>query len=202
MMCHSDIDRYFEKGKYNKMWYQTEAKELINLLPDFFMLPILRIFAVTSMSTSIEANVHLALKASIQWIRNEQFTGFLPNQILYLNLIKQGKDVPGRKIMNFIRALEGDENAVVVDIWMCRAFNMINPRVLPNGRPYWKTPTTKEYNFIENYVIQDAKKRGVTPREYQAIIWTGIKLEQGFLSKNVTWSELIRYKKGLFPILI
>ena len=197
----NNLDHYFTLGKNSKFWYKDESEKICTLLPEFTNLPIIRIFAVTSMTTSIEANVHLALKACLQWTKDQPFKGFLPNQITYLNLIKQGKDVPGRKIMNFIRALEGDENAVVVDIWMCRAFNMINERPL-RGRIYFRSPSKWEYDYIESYVRGDAKRRDVTPRQYQSMIWSGIKLEQGFLSKNVTWSELIRYKKGLFPILL
>jgi len=193
----SKLDNYFDKGFHQKDWYVNEVNNLIYLLPEFKDLPIVRVFAVTSMSSSIESNVHLAIKALLQWKRNEPFTGFLPNQILYLNLLRQGKDVPGRKIMSFIRALEGDEEAVVVDIWMCRAFNIIRERPL-RGRSYFRSPSKKEYDCIESFVKIDAKRRGVTPRQYQAIIWTGIKTEQGFLSKNVCWSDLLITKKGLF----
>ena len=164
------IDTYFSKGYFHKDWYEDEANKLKQLLPEFEGLPIIRVFAVTSMTTNIEANVHLALKALLLWKKGLPFKGFLPNQILYLNQIKEGKDVKGRKIMTFIRALEGDENAVVVDIWMCRAFGVLNARILPNGRPYFKAPSKKDYDYVEKYVRQDCIKRGVTPRQYQSIV--------------------------------
>jgi len=198
MSLSKQLDTYFANGLFHRYWYENEANKIKSLLPEFEGLPIIRVFAVTSMTTSIEANVHLGIKALLQWKRNLPFKGFLPNQIMYLNLIKEGKDVPGRKIMSFINALEGDENAVVVDIWMCRAFNVIESRVLPSGRSYFKSPTKKVYDFVENYVKIDCIKRGVTPRQYQSIIWSGIKTEQGNLSKNVCWSDLIIKKKGMF----
>jgi uncharacterized protein YbaA (DUF1428 family) len=191
------VDYYLEKGMSDKDWYSEEAKSICTLLPEFKGLPILRCFAVTSMTTSIEANVHLAIKALVQLKKGKQFTGFLPNQITYLNLIKEGKDVPGRKIQNFINALEGNEDSVVVDIWMCKLFGTIRERDL-HGRTYYLAPTTREYNCIETFVRQDAKRVGITPRQYQACVWSAIKKENSTISKNVSWSILLHKKRGMF----
>lgn len=192
-----NISGYIDSGKCHKDWYDYEADSLIKLLPEFKGFPIIRAFAITSMTTSIEANVCLALKALQQMKRGEDFNRFLPNQITYLNLMKQGKDVPGRKIMSFIRALEGDENSVVVDIWMCRAFGLNKKRNL-NGRVYHVVPTKKEYDAIENFVKKDSKKHGLSPRQYQAVVWGAIKSQESVVSKNVSWSDILYNKKGLF----
>lgn len=193
----SKIDRYIAKGFDQKDWYDREAESLIELLPEFKCLPIIRCFAVTSMTTSIEANVHLAIKALLQLKNNKPFIGFLPNQKLYLELIKNGNDVPGRKIMNFIKALEGDVNSVVVDIWMCRAFDLIKERKLPNGRDYFRSPSKSDYDLIEDAVKFYSYLCAIPPRDMQAIIWSGIKREQG-VTKNVSWSTLLRNKRGIF----
>jgi hypothetical protein len=193
----NQVSKYLINGRYHKDWYTREPEKLYELLPEFEGLPILRAFAVTSMTTSIEANVCLAIKALLQIKRGQDFAGFLPNQILYLNLVKSGQDVPGRKIMNFIRALEGDKNAVVVDIWMCRAFGLINSRTLPDGRNYWKAPTNKEYSAIEYFCRKDAAYLGMEPRQYQSCLWAGIKKEQG-MTTNVSWSDILQRKKGMF----
>jgi hypothetical protein len=197
MLDISKIQYYIDKGMYHKDWYTDEPQKLFKLLPEFSEIPILRVFAVTSMTTSIEANVHLAVKALLQWKRGEQFTGYIKNQVTYLNMIRDGKDVPGRKIMSFIKALEGDINSVVVDIWMCRAFGLAHRRKFKN-REYWLAPSKKEYDLIENFCREDAKRIGVEPRQYQSIIWGAIKKEQGIVSSNVTWSALLMKKKGMF----
>ena len=123
------------------------------------------------------------------------FTGFLPNQIKYLDLIKAGHDVPGRKIMSFIKALEGDNYAVVVDIWMTRAFGTARLRQYDN-RKTTLAPTKREYDAIEAYCRLEAIIRGVTPREYQSIIWTGIKRAESPLSRETCWSDLIMKRRG------
>lgn len=201
----SKIPEFIEKGSFHKDWFSKESGKLYELLPEFKGFPLERVFAVTSMTTSIEANVHLALRALIQWRKQEPFTRFLPTQIIYLNLIREGKDVPGRKIMSFIKALEGDANAVVVDIWMCRAFGLNKDRILKrpvkNGfinRKYTYSPSKKEYDIIERYCKDYAWWYDCEPRQIQSMIWAGIKQEQGNLSKNVSWSDLLRKKKGMF----
>jgi uncharacterized protein YbaA (DUF1428 family) len=196
----SKIEYYLSRGQWHKDWYTYEANKLHELLPEFNGLPIVRCFAVTSMTTSIEANVHLAIKALLQIKRGECFHGFLPTQKQYLEKIQQGHDVPGRKIMSFIRALEGDKNAVVVDIWMCKAFGVLESRRLGPDRKYYKSPSRKVYEAIENYCIAEAHRLGIEPRQYQSIVWAAIKSELG-MTRNVSWSDLLIKKKGMFPFI-
>jgi uncharacterized protein YbaA (DUF1428 family) len=194
------IPYYLEKGKDHKDWYKTESEKLINLLPEFEGLPIIRCFAVTSMTTNIEANVHLALKALCQMKKGLPFMGYLPVMQDYLYISTSGKDVKGRKIMNFIRALEGDVDAVVVDIWMTHTFGTIQERAL-RGRTYYRSPSKAEYDKIEDYIKFDAYIINCDPREYQSMVWAGIKSTQSTISKNVTWSDLLLKKKGMFSFI-
>jgi hypothetical protein len=196
----TNINRYIEKGFDHKDWYTTESQALIELLPEFSDLPIIKTFAVTSMTTSIEANVHLAIKALLQIHRNEKFIGYLPNQRMYLNMVKNGINVPGRKIGDFIKALEGDVNAVVVDIWMCRAFGIEHKRVLNDKRNYFRAPSKKEYDAIENFCRAYAYLNNIKARQVQSMIWAGIKREQG-VTNNVSWSILLRKKRGCFSFI-
>lgn len=193
---HNFIYKHIQNGMDHKDWYTTEAHRLMELFPEFAGLPIIRCFAVTSMKTSIEANVHLAIKALLQIKRNEPVKGFLPAQALYLNLIRQGMDVPGRKIMSFINALEGDKNAVVVDMWMCRAFNLEVKREWKNSI-IDKAPSKAVYDEIEWKCRLIAAHNGWEARQVQSMIWAGIKRERG-ISKNVSWSDLIIKKRGIF----
>lgn len=199
----SNIGHYLNNGQFHKDWYPNEVEKVINLLPEFENLPIIRVFAVTSMTTSIEANVSLAIKALQQMSREEEIKGFLPAQITYLNLIRNGFDVPGRKIGNFIRALEGDVNSVVVDIWMCRAFGTYATRMLRVGNRYRKyglAPTKREYDTIEQFCVKDAARLGIEPRQYQSIIWAGIRRDLG-IQRNITWSDLLIKKRGMFSFI-
>jgi hypothetical protein len=203
IMDTSHLEYYLCRGQFHKDWYTHEANNLYDLLPEFEGLPIIRAFAVTSMTTSIEANVHLAIKALLQMKRGEPFEGYLPAQKHYLELIAGGHDVPGRKIMSFIRALEGDVNAVVVDIWMCKAFGLLENRTLKAGdrvRSYYKSPPKRVYEAIEQFCRCDAQRLGIEPRQYQSIIWAAIKSELG-MTRNVSWSNLLVKKRGFYPFI-
>lgn len=196
----SNVHQYVNEGWDHKDWYATESRLLLELLPEFKGLPILRTFAITSMTSSIESNVHLAIKALLQMKRDEPIIGFLPTQRVYLERVRRGMDVPGRKIMSFIQALEGRADAVVVDIWMCKAFGLLKTREVPvNGRQrtYYAAPTRRQYDAIEAYVIDKAFQIGIEPRQLQPIIWSAVKREFG-LTNNVMWSELLIKKRGMF----
>lgn len=195
----SNINTYLANGQEFKDWYDQEANRLVNLLPEFSGLPVLKVFAITSILSSIESNVHQAIKALMQWRRGEEFNGFLPAQIKFLNLVKEGKEIPGRKVRNFIEALEGNPLAVVVDLWMVRAFNMQKIRTLSTGRTWEYSPSKSEYNQIADFVRGHAPEINVEPRQYQSILWCGIRKTKGYRPQNQYWSDLVMQKRGTFP---
>jgi hypothetical protein len=66
----------------------------------------------------------------------------------------------GQKTNAFARAIAGDENAVVIDVWMLRALGIEK-----------KTPTQSQYKEMAKAVTLVANKHGMTPRAMQALIW-------------------------------
>ena len=66
----------------------------------------------------------------------------------------------GPKTNAFARAIAGDENAVVVDVWMMRAAAM------PTD-----SPNKKQYDEVASAVTEVSVKYGLTPRTAQALIW-------------------------------
>ena len=66
----------------------------------------------------------------------------------------------GLKTNAFARAIAGDGNAVVVDVWMCRAARL--------GKD---APNKGEYNAIAEAVRTVAAEYGMTPAMMQAMIW-------------------------------
>ncbi len=67
--------------------------------------------------------------------------------------------VRGPKVTAFWRALAGDPDAVVLDIWMFRTFG------LPD------TPTNRVYEATAEAFLAAAKSIGVSARDLQASIW-------------------------------
>jgi thermostable 8-oxoguanine DNA glycosylase len=66
----------------------------------------------------------------------------------------------GQKTNAFAKAIAGDENAVVIDVWMLRALGIEK-----------KTPTQSQYKEMAKAVTLVANKHGMTPRAMQALIW-------------------------------
>ena len=66
----------------------------------------------------------------------------------------------GLKTNAFARAIAGDTDAVVIDVWMCRAANLGTD-----------SPNKTQYNFLADAVRDAAQLFGLTPRTAQALIW-------------------------------
>jgi hypothetical protein len=79
------------------------------------------------------------------------------------------------------------------------AFELSKTRRL-GSRTYYYSPTTKEYDEIEEKIKELAFMFSYSPRQMQSMIWAGIKQEQG-MTKNVSWSDLLRRKKGMFNFI-
>jgi hypothetical protein len=66
----------------------------------------------------------------------------------------------GQKTNAFAKAIAGNEDAVVIDVWMLRALGIEK-----------KTPTQGQYKVMADAVTAVATKHGMTPRAMQALIW-------------------------------
>ena len=70
----------------------------------------------------------------------------------------------GLKTNAFAKAIAGDEEAVVIDVWMLRAVGIER-----------KTPNQTQYKELEDAVKKVAFDNGMTPRAMQALIWIMIR---------------------------
>ena len=81
----------------------------------------------------------------------------------------QGFDaLKGDKVNAFARAIAGDSEAVVVDVWMCRAAGLDRD-----------APTVVQYREVTSAVRSLARQWGLDPATMQALIW--IKVRGGAL---------------------
>jgi hypothetical protein len=67
----------------------------------------------------------------------------------------------GQKTNAFARAIAGDTDAVVIDVWMIRAAGMDASKGVNKG----------DYNMLADTVRKIADEHGITPRTAQALIW-------------------------------
>jgi hypothetical protein len=126
-----------------------------------------------NLETTLEvgATVVSAFSPRERWARNvvnavkfslgEPVTA-LGNNIRMANAgLELGYDaLKGMKTNAFARAIAGDENAVVIDVWMLRALGIEK-----------KTPNQTQYHAMAKAVTEVATLHGMTPRAMQALIW-------------------------------
>jgi DNA topoisomerase-1 len=173
-------------------WYEGSKKELQEIFGDDADLMI-DFLAACSTGSDVTSNVALALKAYRQYKTGEEFKGYLPTVIVQLKAAVAGKPFGGPKIENFTAALKGDTGGVAVDRWVARAFNL-----LEEGQ---KRPTKRAFDFIKQWVTEEAKACGLTPRQFQAAIWSGIKFEQTGDGSNEAYETHIKRRMAKDPKL-
>jgi hypothetical protein len=90
-----------------------------------------------------------------------------------LEIYQQTGKIGGNKVPEFARALLGDDDSIVLDTWMAKAIvNEPDPSVKHFGRK----ATKKAAQVLVQTV---AKRLGISPRECQAAIWSGMFRETG-----------------------
>jgi len=95
--------------------------------------------------------------------------GLANNLIMARNSLTMGFDaLKGPKTNAFARAIAGDTDAVVIDVWMMRAAGMDND-----------SPTIGQYRSLSESVRLVAEEFGITPRTAQAVIWIVIRGSAG-----------------------
>ncbi len=70
----------------------------------------------------------------------------------------------GDKVRAFYRAIMGDAQAVVLDVWMMRAAGWTKA-----------TLTSKEYESLAAALLAAASREGVDPANFQAVVWTHVR---------------------------
>jgi hypothetical protein len=127
-----------------------------------------------NLNTTLEigATVVSAFSPRERWARNvmnavkfslgEEMTGVLGNntRMAEKGLTMGFEALKGLKTNAFARAIAGNENAVVIDVWMLRALGIEK-----------KTPSRSQYNEMATAVTIVAGMHGMTPRAMQALIW-------------------------------
>lgn len=98
---------------------------------------------------------------AIAYSLGQEVTCLKNNLVMANNALTLGfKALNGKKTNAFAKAIAGDENAVVIDVWMLRAVGIEK-----------KSPTPKQYDELAEAVTKVAIEKNLTPRTTQALIW-------------------------------
>lgn len=173
------IDYYIKLGTKDKNWYE-ECQRLFEEHYGVERLELVcSIFAATSINSSLKSNIRLFRKALHEIENGLEFSNYLPVMKTQLERIRAGESIRGRKINSFARAMSGDKNAVVVDIWLLRAFGEDRQyRRSLTDRPQSGGATNRQYTEIEAWVRIRAAELELEPRQLCAMIWAGVRIDQ------------------------
>lgn len=177
-MDTSKVAGYIDKGYHDRHWY-ADTQRLFEYLYGAERLPLItQLFAATSINSSLKSNIRLFRRALNEIDKGEPRGGYLPVMAQQIDHIRNGRPLSGRKINSFARAMSGDTEAVVVDVWLKRAFDEDQKYIrIRNGNALERSSGASDwqYNVIEAYVRNEASRRGLEPREVSAMIWSGIR---------------------------
>jgi hypothetical protein len=96
-----------------------------------------------------------------KFANGEEVAGLANNMTMAnMSTVKGYDALKGEKTNAFARALAGDSDAVVVDVWMMRA-----------ARLHTDSPNKTQYAEIGRAVTNVAVSMGISPRTCQALIW-------------------------------
>lgn len=160
-----------EEGRVGADWYDKTAGAVHKMFGqdgDMF----LRFLAATSAGKAADANVTLALKAYGQWKLGLPFDGFIGNDQAMLEKASRGEVFGDRKLQSILGALRGDENSVAIDRHVMRALGFEKAGAEKGSL------SDREYDFFEAVLRDLARSRGMTPRQFQAALWTSSKIRQ------------------------
>lgn len=171
------IHRYIFIGRNDFNWYQDCENVFLKLFGKEKLELVCKLFAATSINTSLRSNITLFRRALYEIENNLPVGKYLPNIQLQLRQIREGKDLTGRKINSFAKAMSGDKNAVVVDIWLLRAFGCNNRYFRTKSQTVREGGATdRQYDKIEGWIRHEAWCMGIEPRQLSSMIWAGVRI--------------------------
>jgi len=122
---------------------------------------LLDVLAITSPRVAVVRNIRVAM----HYMVTEKFlSGTIKNTRLAMQHYEETGEIRGPKTSAFSRALKGDLDAIVLDSWMSKAFEIDQDR-------FRNKQVRKE---CEQHVCRAARVCNIRPAELQAASWAAI----------------------------
>lgn len=200
------IAKYLWIGRNDKDWYKGCRQVFVDIFGEEEIELVCSLFAATSINSSLKSNIQLFRKAYYE-IKNDLPVGnYLPVMKQQIVSIREGGDLSGRKIRSFKNAMKGDQQAVVVDIWLLRAFMQDikhNRKVKGTDQVVLRSggATDRQYTAIETYIREQSAGMGLHPCEMSAMIWAGVRINQGG-DRQTRYESILRHSfNNLFSVV-
>lgn len=168
-----------DKIDYRAISWYTDSTKLIKELYGKNWQLFCNILAATSPRQSVKKNWKLSdslLKAYLDRDAKPEAWAKIISDLMPAHLINviralQGRPIKGPKVSRFAANLLGNLDVVTIDMWICKAYKLDQSRLTPNV-----------YKRLANKIKADAKRLGLKPANYQAVLWYCIRRLNG---KNV-----------------
>ena len=112
----------------------------------------------------IAVGIYTQWKTGVEIDRSELWPCHEKNVDRALN----GEKLSGPKVQAFAENLKGNYNRITIDTWVLRYLKSDKLSLTP-----------RQYERIEKRLKDNARKHGLKPAEYQAVIWTKIRHDWG-----------------------
>lgn len=170
--------RLLRDGWQHRNWYSKANREIMRWSDKHGHDPawVAAALAVAS------PRVHVAKSVTIakHWLHNDELPDdVLPNVRRSFEILEQEGTIRGRKTYPFYRALIGDHDALVLDVWMARAYRVKQSIVT---RDYVSVDILADVSYL-------ARRNRCTMRQAQAAIWAGTMLDNGRYPSNLEMGD-------------
>jgi len=153
-----------------KDWYLNAYNKFMSYTNDPIFIGIL---SATSPRKSLKANYNLAKKLYLNYLKGitpifKGISGILPTHKKNIIRAIHGFKLHGDKVSRFYENLMLNLYVVTIDVWVKR---------------YFKTKdflTPLQYKALESKIKRNARRYGLKPAEYQAVIWNIEREKAGF----------------------
>jgi len=170
-------------------WYENANKMFLEAFGpncDFFI----DILAATSPRLQVRANLRLALKVYRAFVDDRKHDladiigGMMPAHAINTLRALAGKQLHGEKVKRFAENLKGNLSVVTIDMWICKAYGIPHSKLTPLN-----------YRRLETKMQGEAKKAGLMPAQYQALVWYVARRKGGYVQDQ----SFVKHYETLFP---
>lgn len=167
------LERLALEGQHGRYWYRLVHQSLVDLCTneDFPLVHTAAILGVTSPRIQVPRNARITVAYMAAWVENggridthRQIPGLMKQIRQSLEKYERTGAITGPKTEPFAAACLGDEDAVVLDVWMAKALQV---RQASLGSKRIHREACKR-------VRATARQLGWTPAQTQAAIWTAM----------------------------
>lgn len=164
-------------GHEYRHWY-TDARKSIDYVcgaKGWNRDTLIDLLAICSPRVSVRRSIRFAMMV----IQDEYPADMTRSTLAAIDHWQQTGEIRGPKTSAFARALRGDEDAVVLDVWMAVAFGVDQRQF---SRPAVRYRCEKRINKAAQLI-------GTTPSQCQAAVWAAVVKENGRAVRGIDFDD-------------